>query len=224
MACLLLCLPAFARAAEGDYVRLRLEGPATPYGHVEIEARPRGASVVVRLTQSFGGPYGARDAVGLSTPTELAALLDELGREGAFELKTTSAAAGIMAPTRYTVELSSRGRAHAFTVERPEQLVDRRYQTVVRHIRSWVVGFTGEPRFVDGRLGADESGFLHLEATPAGQVFLDELLLAETTPVDAVRLPAGGHTLRVVAADGRSRTLDVTIEKGKTTALRLRLE
>lgn len=221
---LLLCLPALAAAGEGDYVRLRLDGPATPYGQVEMEVKPRGQTVVVRLTQSFGAPYGSRDAVGLATEPELASLLTELAAGGAFELKTTRAAAGLTAPARYTVELSSGGRQHAFSVERPEQLPDRRYVTVVRRIRSWVVGFTGEPRFFDGRVSAEDSGFLHLEAAPAGRVFLNEVLLADTTPIDAVRLPLGSHSVRVVAADGRSRTVEITIEKGKTTALRLRLE
>ena len=186
----------------------------------------RGASVVVRLTQSFGAPYGERDAVGLSTPADLEALVGELDAAGLFAVPPTpKATPGLSAQTRHRLEVQVGGRKRVVVVNNPERLSDRRYLALVKRVRSWIVAITGEPAFVDGRVAPDEAGFLHLETRPSGRVFLDEVLLSESTPIDAVRLPLGAHVLRIVAEDGRiERSLDITIEKGKTTSLRMNLE
>lgn len=212
--------------SDGDRVRLTLEGPGTPFERVEHEAKVRGASVVVRLTQSFGAAFSHRDAVGLSTPADFDTLLAALEAEGLGSLPAAPRApANVTAATRYRIEVVSRGRTRTLTIANPELLTDRRYLGLVRRIRSWVVAITGAPAFVDGRLSAEDSGFLHLETNPPGRVFLNDVLLAESTPVDALRLPQGEHALRVVATDGKlERRLDITIEKGKTTSLRMNLE
>ena len=132
---------------------------------------------------------------------------------------------GVTAETRHRLEVQFGGRKQVVQVSNPERLADRRYQALVKRVRTWVVAITGEPAFVDGRVAPDESGFLHLETRPSGRVFLDEVLLAESTPIDALRLPLGAHVLRIVAEDGRiERQVDITIEKGKTTSLRMNLE
>ena len=218
--------PVAAAGAEGDAVRLTLDGPGTPFERVELEAKVRGPSVVVRLTQSYGEPYASRDAVGLSTPAELAALVALLKTDGLGDLpRVPPAVPSVSAAIRYRIEVTTDGRQQSLTVTSPELLTDRRYLTLVRHIRSWVVGVTGAPPFVDGRLTAEDSGFLHLETRPSGRVFLNEVLLADSTPVEALRVPLGAHVLRVVAPDGKlERSLGITIEKGKTTSLQMNLE
>ncbi len=215
-----------APPVDGDRVLLTLEGPGTPFQRVQMEAKVRGASVVVRLTQSFGAPYGERDAVGLSTPAELEALIGELEAAGLFAVPPTPKAnTGVTADSRHRLEVQVGGRKRVVQVTNPERLADRRYQGLLKRVRTWIVTITGEPSFVDGRMTPDESGFLHLETRPSGRVFVDEVLLSESTPIDALRLPLGAHVLRIVAADGRvERTLDITIEKGKTTSLRMNLE
>lgn len=226
---LLALTVAVAHAAppvDGDRVLLTLEGPGTPFQRVQMEAKVRGASVVVRLTQSFGAPYGERDAVGLSTPADLESLVGELEAAGLFAVPPSpKATPGLTADTRHRLEVQLGGRKRVLQVSNPERLADRRYQALLKRVRSWIVAITGEPAFVDGRMTPDESGFLHLETRPSGRVFVDEVLLSESTPVDALRLPLGAHVLRIVAADGRvERSLDITIEKGKTTSLRMNLE
>lgn len=227
LAAVVLCLWTTGAAASAEeVVRLTLDGPGTPFERVEYEARVRGASVVIRLTQSFGEGYTPREAVGLSTPADLDALVADLVRLGLEAVPAPpTAAPGVVARTRQTLTVERGAHRRTLAMTNPELLADRRYLELVRRVRTFVVGIVGEPPFVDGRIAKDEAGFLHLEARPNGRVFLNDLLLAESTPIEALRLPLGAHVLRIVAADGRTeRKLDITIEKGKTTSLRVNLE
>ncbi len=214
-----------AAAADGDVARMTLEGPGTPYGRVELEAKLRGTTVTVRLTQTFGVPFEPHERIGLATAEDLDTLFQRLRSAGAFDLPPARALPGVTASTRYALELRAGDVVHKFTVEAPEQLSDRRYVDAIRILRTWVTGITGELAFRDGRITPDEAGLLSIDSKPAGRVFLDDVLLSPSTPVDAVRVPAGSHVLRVVSLDGRqTKSFDVTVDKGKTTALRVSLE
>lgn len=219
-----------ARAADGDAVRLSVSGPGVPYAQVDMEIRARGATAIVRLSRSFGEGFGAQDAVGLSTPDELQALMDALQKDGLFvrPVNGQRPPGGHVPDVRYVLELRREGRVQRIEVERPELLPDRRYSNAIERVRRFVTQIVepeGARPFVDGRVPKDASGFLHLETSPSGRVYLDGVLLADATPIEALRLPLGTHVLRIVARDGRlERTVDVTIERGKTTSLRMTLE
>jgi hypothetical protein len=219
-----------ALAADGDLVRMTLSGPGVAYASVEMEARIRGATAVVRITRSFGERFGARDAVGLSTPDEVAAVIDHLVAENVFAppREPRRPKAGAVPEVRYVLELKTGGRTSRVELDRPELMTDRRYSNAVERIRRFVTGVVepeGPRPFVDGRIPKDASGFLHLETSPSGRVYLNDVLLADATPIEALRLPLGTHVLRIVAVDGRlERTVDITIERGKTTSLRMNLE
>ncbi len=67
-------------------------------------------------------------------------------------------------------------------------------------------------------------GFLKLNTTPWSKVYRGERKLG-MTPLAGVRLPPGKHSLRAVnEAKGLSKTFSVTIQPGRTTKLKLRLD
>jgi hypothetical protein len=227
-----LAAPARALAGEGDAVRLTLSGPGLPYARVEMEARVRGASAVVRITRSFGDGFASQDAVGLSTPAELHMLMDELQADGLFAApapaRPRGAQSGHVPDVKYVLEVRREGQTCRLDLDRPENLTDRRFVNAIERVRRFVSGVVepgGARPFVDGRIPKDASGFLHLETSPPGRVYLDDVLLADATPIEALRLPLGSHALRIVARDGRlERRVEITIERGKTTSLRMNLE
>jgi len=225
-----LSLLTAAQAADGDAIRLTVSGPSVPYAQVEMEIRARGATAVVRRSRSFGEGFSAQDAVGLSTLDELQALMDTLQNDALFArpIDGRGLAGGPVLDVRYVLELRRNGRVQRIEVDRPELLSDRRYMNAIERVRRFVTQVVephGAGPFVDGRVPKDASGFLHLETSPSGRVYLDGVLLADSTPIEALRLPLGTHVLRIVATDGRlERTIDVTIERGKTTSLRMSLE
>ena len=66
-------------------------------------------------------------------------------------------------------------------------------------------------------------GMLSVTSTPAGKVFLDEVDTGLTTPVTDFAVATGKHTLKVLAADGRSTSSEFTIEGGGALNLNLNL-
>ena len=63
------------------------------------------------------------------------------------------------------------------------------------------------------------SGFLSVEATPPGRVFIDGVDHG-STPIE-LRLRTGEHEIRLERDDGKKRTVMRTVEEGKTTVLRV---
>ncbi len=70
---------------------------------------------------------------------------------------------------------------------------------------------------------APVNGTLSLTSTPSGKVFIDGKDMAMTTPVSDVPVPAGTHTVKIVADDGRTASSEFTIEAGGSLSLNLNL-
>jgi len=71
---------------------------------------------------------------------------------------------------------------------------------------------------------APTTGTLTLTSTPAGvKVFLDGVDTGLTTPVEALAVAAGAHTVKLVADDGRTQTLDFTMDAGGAITTHLNL-
>ncbi|MBM4282320.1 MAG: PEGA domain-containing protein [Deltaproteobacteria bacterium] len=67
------------------------------------------------------------------------------------------------------------------------------------------------------------TGTLSLTSTPAGKVLLDGVDTGLVTPVTALPVAVGAHTVKVVSDDGRTETADFTMDAGGTLSLNLTL-
>ncbi len=214
---LLLLLPWTSRAAEGDGVRVVLTGPATPYAAVRYAVEERRGTIAASVSKTFADDFGLREEVGLLTAGDFAALLAELEGLGAFTLPSTTARA---ARARYEVEVRRAGRRHAFTVHDPALLPDARYRQLIARVRGAVEATAGAIAFRDPLLLPGEAGLLTLQSRPRARVEINGVAHGETTPLDALPLPVGTHTVRLVALDEPlERTYEVKVEAGKTTRL-----
>jgi hypothetical protein len=214
---LMLLVPRTSAAAEGDAVRVVLTGPATPYASVRYAVEERRGAVSASVTKTFADDFGFREEVGLLTAGDFAALFADLEGLGAFALPSTS---GKATQARYEVEVRRGGRRHAFTVHDPALLPDARYRQLVARVRAAVEASAGTIPFRDPLLLPNEAGLLTLQSRPRARVEIDGVAHGETTPLDALPLPAGTHTVRLVALDEPlERTYEVKVEAGKTTRL-----
>lgn len=67
------------------------------------------------------------------------------------------------------------------------------------------------------------NGTLSVTSEPSGTVFIDDKDTGLTTPVADLPVEPGKHTLKVVAADGRSQSSEFTMEAGGSLSLNLSL-
>ncbi len=70
---------------------------------------------------------------------------------------------------------------------------------------------------------ADAAAMLSLTSTPAGKVFLDDKDTGLSTPVTDLSVPAGKHTVKIVADDGRTTSSEFLLETGGSLSLNLNL-
>jgi hypothetical protein len=57
---------------------------------------------------------------------------------------------------------------------------------------------------------AAASGWYAIDSSPYATIFIDDHKIGDT-PLDRIALSAGSHRVRAVLADGRQRTLTITI-------------
>jgi hypothetical protein len=212
-----LLLPLTALAAEGDGVRMVLRGPATPYDNVRYEVAERRGAVAASVTKTFAADFGFREEVGLLTAADFAALLADLEALGALDLPSTP---GTAHRVGYEIDVRRGARKHHLVVYDPELLPDARYRQLVARIRAAVEASAGSIPFRDQTLLPAESGLLTIQSEPRARVEIDGVRQDEPTPIDGLPLPAGTHTVRLVALDAPlDRTYQVKVEVGKTTRL-----
>lgn len=70
---------------------------------------------------------------------------------------------------------------------------------------------------------APTTGTLSVSSTPAGKLFVDGADTGLVTPVVDLPLPAGAHSVKVVADDGREVLQEFTLEAGGSLTLALNL-
>lgn len=220
-----------ASAADGDRVVVRLKGPTVPYASVVFEVGQRRGTVVASVSKEFEADFGHRESLGLLPRAEFDALMRALERLGAGTLKSAGrpgprrGSARRPARTIHEVEFVHLGRTHRFTVEDLAQQPDARYRRVVETVRDAVRANAGTLAFRDALLLESEQGILRVDARPRARVRVDGVLLEETTPISALPLPAGPHTVELLAVDSDARGLyEIKVEAGKTTRLAVELK
>ncbi len=206
--------PALSEAG----VRVEISGPAVPYAQVVYELGPQGGAVVASVVKTWAAGFGQRDRVGLLPAEVLPGLLGQLRGMGAFELRSRRRKGHRV---RYTVRLRSQGRSHSFVVDDPTG----RHAKVVAFVRAQVLEHAGEVPFVDEMLLPAEAGVLRVRSRPVARVEVDGRPVPGQTPVAALKLRPGRHSVRLESLDGaRKNEYEVMIEVGKTTSLSVELE
>ncbi|MCB9522102.1 MAG: hypothetical protein H6702_01815 [Myxococcales bacterium] len=210
----ILAAPAAGICGDGDGVRLTISGPAVPYAEVVHEIRERNEAVTARVTKTFAGDFGRRDAIGLLTLAELPSLLSE-ARTAVLEARAP------VGPARYHLEITQTGQRRQGWLVPGEGGAEPALAT---RLRAVVAAATGPVPFHDALLLPEEAGRLHVQADRPARVALDGVDLAGQTPLSGVLVVAGDHAVRLTPLDGgEAQVYPIKILPGRTTTLAVEL-
>ena len=216
---LLTLLPGSAHAdeLEGTLLSLKMTGGMTPYRVVTYEVLWRKKVAVAGQYRGLVNYDEAIHQMKLVDKDEMLAFLKRVRAAGGFDL-TDAPKAVAPAPLTFEVELRFKGEHKTWKVTSPDAQKDPRYRAVVDVIRGFVLKRTGDLAFRNVFFQPGTIGYVNLTSFPPANVFIDGRDTKHTTPVYGYELPAGAHTVKLVAIkEGWFREHTLQVQPGITT-------
>lgn len=208
----------------GSVVRVEIAGGLAPYESIRYEVFCRGSTAVVVHARTLAGREEPLLKTALLTASEHAGLWRRLRDAGLFDLPARAPAPSVPGGPRVTIEAHLGERDVRREVLDPNAADDVRAAAVVAAVREVALAKAGPIPFRDVFIDPKERGFLNLLTTPTASVEIDDRPTGERTPLTDYELPAGKHTLRLLAPSrGIDRRYDFRIDPGTTTLLELEL-
>ena len=209
---------------EGALVSLRITGGLMPYRRVSYEVLWRKRMAVASHYRALVNYDEALSNMKLVPTEDFVALLDRLGREGAFDLPDAPPPGRSVGAQTFELEVRRNGKTHLFRVTEPTGQPDARYAATVDLVRAFVIDVVGEIPFRNVFFDAGAFGFLNLTAVPVCRLWVDGRDTGLDTPIYGLELPKGSHKLELVAKDeGWKRDHTIRTEGGMTTILHMDL-
>ncbi len=201
---------------DDSFVSVRVVGGFSPYRAVSYEVLWRAKVAVAGHYRGLVNYDEAMHAMKLVPTGEYTKLLDQLAKDGVFELKDAAQERPEMGALRYEIEVRHGARHVLAKVTGPPP--GSRYAHIIARVQAFVVARAGDLPFRNVFFEPGTYGFVNLTAVPVCRVWVDGRDTGLETPVYGYELPAGEHEVRLVAIEeGWERSHTLRVEPGMTT-------
>lgn len=207
------------------YVRIHRTGGLSPFSKIEWEIIVRGETPIAKHAKIMVGYEEPLHKLALLSVEEFEELWRKIEQNDGFILyDTTDAYRDIGQPT-YEVEIRRGDMKNTFRVSGLSRDTDLRYREIVEGTIALVSERAGAIPFRNVFYDVGAMGWVDLDTRPRAWVFIDDRPINEQTPLFTYELPAGKHTVRLVAEEkGVDRVYEFTVQPGITTILNLDLK
>jgi hypothetical protein len=223
--CAMMCMPSMGNAAGGDYAHLILEKSSdSPFAEIRYEVSERGPASAAIHRRRMPGEIRSLHNMGLIPLEKVRALRATLLENAALSLPDVPKRTHAGGSLTWRFEAQLDGKKHTFLVRDPINQPDRRYWRIFEGLRSLVRSTTGGLPFQDVYYPKKNMGLLTLKSSPIARLSVDGRDTELETPIRALPLLAGKHTIELKSLEGKVvRRYDIRIEAGGHTKLRLDL-
>lgn len=212
---------------DGAFLRVTIEGGASPFRRVAYDISVRGNLVLLGLIKESPCIPGQRQSLKIVTGREAEGVIERLREAGAFDedlpFEEIEGRDEVKEEAEYEIWSSFGNKMHRLRVQEKDLFEDKRLLKVVLAARREVVTRT-EP--IPARLSfflPREIGYLSVTASEEATAVLDGIERMKV-PIEALEVREGEHVLVVQGVSGRVRTLKVWVGRGLTRHYHVKFE